>query len=395
MMLQKKSAGNFFKGTICLSLLLILGGCAIPGSHIDVDSSEESHLSRDSAEGGAETELTVEQSLAQVELVQVTPNLLAKINSTKPPQRANPQLDQQLKNYTYKVGVGDILNITVWDHPELTIPAGSYRSAQDAGNWVHNDGTIFYPYVGIVNVAGMNVIEIRSLIAQKLSKYIESPQVDVAVAAFRSQRVYVTGEVVTPGPVPVTNIPMTLLEAVAQAKGLNENADWQNVVLTRHGQNITVSLRDLFEKGDLGQNYLLQDNDVVHIPRNDYQKIFVLGEVKTPKTVTIQRAGMSLAEALSEVGGLNEGTANASGVFVIRANPQGSKKLANVYQMDIADARAMVFADQFKLAARDVIYVTAAPVVRWNRVIAQIMPTVQAVYYMSNTYSEVDSTLNR
>ncbi|MED5504700.1 MAG: polysaccharide export protein, partial [Pseudomonadota bacterium] len=220
---------NYTKlGSLLLSSVL-LAGCTVPGSHL---STGGKHIVEDNSSNTA----------ADFNVFPLTLDKVSQLKSSDVETKANPNLDLQLAAYEYEVGPGDILNITIWDHPELTIPAGSYRSSEEAGNWVHADGTIFYPYIGIVEVAGKNVRQIRTIIANKLAKYIESPQVDVSVAAFRSKKSYITGEVNKPGQQPITNIPLTLLDAVNRAGGLAEDADWRNVTLTRQGKVENISL---------------------------------------------------------------------------------------------------------------------------------------------------------
>ncbi|WP_231883053.1 SLBB domain-containing protein, partial [Alcanivorax sp. HI0033] len=157
---------------------------------------------------------------------------------------------------------------------------------------------------------------------------------------------------------------------------------------TRDGQETLYSLKRLYQQGDLTQNTLLRDGDVIHVNRNDDQKVFVLGEVVEAQPVPIQRSQMTLAEALSTAGGLNELQADASGVFVMRRAPKGSNLIANVYQLDASNAMALVLADQFPLQARDIVYVTAAPVARWNRLILQLLPTIQGLRNISEIESK-------
>ncbi|RUO62635.1 polysaccharide export protein [Pseudidiomarina insulisalsae] len=360
-------------------LALLLGGCALaPGGHIPDSSS--GGLFSDDSRSAYEQEFSEAELMKLVDVYQISPMLLSEL-AQKPAKPAfNSALEQARANYDYTVGRGDILNVTVWNHPELTIPAGSMRSAEEAGNWVHSDGTIFYPYIGKVQVAGKKVTEIREDITRKLAKYIESPQVDVTVAAFRSQRVFVTGAVQQPGTVPVTNVPMTLIEAVNAAGGLNEAANWNKVTLTRGDMVREFNLRELYQSGNTDQNILLQPNDVVHVARNDDNKVFVLGEVRKPMSYMIGQSGMTLAEALSEAGGMFEATANASGIFVIRQAEDDSGKIAKVYQLNAENAVALVMAEQFEMHQRDIVYVTAAPISRWNRVINQLLPSITGLY---------------
>lgn len=324
-----------------------------------------------------EDEISEGEPLPDVVKVHAIGTAILKKQDIHPVDRGVPdEIDLSDEEYHYLVGPGDVLQITVWDHPELTIPAGSLRSSAESGNWVHNDGTIFYPYVGILEVAGLQVTEIRDLITRRLSRYIEDPQVDVSIAAFRHKKIYVTGEVDEPGLFPVTNVPTRLIDAIGEAGGLTPAADWSSVVLTRNGKDYRLSLRDIYQYGNTSQNVLLQPNDVVNVNPVTDAKVFVLGEVGKASSLQMGRNGLSLAEALAENGGLNQQESDASGVFVFRKAPADAEHGIDIYQLNAKDAAALVLADSFALQERDIVYVTAAPLVKWNRVLRLLVPSM-------------------
>ena len=109
-------------------------------------------------------------------------------------------------------------------------------------------------------------------------------------------------------------------------------------------------------------------------------RVYVLGEVRNPGTIEINRYGLNLAEALGEVGGLKEDSANANGIFVLRKKIKDDGAFGTlVYQLHAKDARSLVLASHFDLEKDDVLYVTTASVARWNRIITKLLPITRSL----------------
>jgi polysaccharide export outer membrane protein len=284
------------------------------------------------------------------------------------------------KHHQYLVGPRDILTVTVWDHPELTIPAGEYRSAESAGNIVGEDGNMFYPYVGIIKAAGRTVEDIRAELTKKLAIYIEQVQMDVRVASYRSQRVYVVGEVNQPGIQVVKDVPLTVLEAINGAGGVNpERADLRNITLTRDGKTYNINLLALYEGGDVSQNVILKHGDVVNVADNSFNKVFVLGETGfagtgagRSRSIFMNKGRITLTEALSDSGGPAQNTADAARIFIFRSGVQKPE----IFHLDAHSPDMLLLADRFPLQPHDLIYVDRAEGIRWNQIIEQIQPTI-------------------
>ncbi|MBL4760631.1 MAG: polysaccharide biosynthesis/export family protein [Mariprofundaceae bacterium] len=374
---------------VLLFTMVVLNACAIaPGMRID-----ESRL-----HASAETDT---QHL-EIELRPITGAVLKQIRDAQQAQEADRAflpvyLQAENGAYQYHVMPRDILQITVWDHPELTLPEGQFRSAAESGSIVHGDGHIFYPYVGNVDVAGKSVEQIRVALTRKLSKFMPKPQLEVRVSSYRSQHVYVTGEVMKPGAYTISDIPMHVLDALHIAGGartrtlsnqINE-ADLEHVQLTRSGKRYTINMNRLLNEGDLLHNYLLQDGDLLHVPDNMNNKVFVLGEVKSAGSLLIHNGFMSLADALADSGGFDMASANTSRIYVIRSgvklNHHASRNVSEssmkplIYRLDGSAPDALILADQFQLEPRDVVFVSTAAVVAWGRVLGQLSSTIQAI----------------
>ena len=370
---------KFKKLVLCMAAISVLSACTIPGSVLKVN---DKHVVQQ-----ADANVSIDEL---VDVYPITPLLIQRMQKPMVAATENQRLLQSLKQYQYRVQAGDVLGVTVWDHPELMLNAAgatvaATKESPRGGVMVNADGSIYYPYVGSVHVAGKTQAEIRNTLAGRLSKFIKNPQLDVNVVQYRSQRAYISGAVKAASQLPITNVPLTLLDAVNSVGGYNENADIQRIKVTRNGQDLSVSLYDLLQNGDLQQNFILKDGDVVYIPTNEQMKVHIMGEVIKQTTVRMDPSGMSLTGALGEASGVNNNIANAKGVFVIRAEAgMPNNKIGRIYQLDLSDASAHVMGTQFQLQPNDVVYVTAAPVARWNRVMSNIFPSVSNLLSITN-----------
>lgn len=354
------------------SLALAVGGCTTPGPQLEVATGEAR-----SAPGSGHA-----YSLQRITAATLRDQSLRPAAAPRP----NPQLQADLEAYQYRIGPKDVLTFTVWDHPELTIPAGEFRAPEIQGHLVSADGEIFFPYIGTVPVGGQTLGEIRSGVAGKLARFIKNPQLDVRVAAFRSQRVNVTGHVQQPGFFALTDVPMTLVEAINLAGGATAEAALQDVRVTRRDTNLELDLLALLKSGDLTQNILLQDGDIVYVPDNRHYHVHLLGSVREPGAVPMVGGELSLADVLSAGGGLDQVSAHAGRLFVFRYRDEEPI----VYWLDARTPDALLLATQFLMQPQDVVFVDSTGLARWNRIVALILPSVQTLWQTQSFIDELN-----
>ena len=290
----------------------------------------------------------------------------------------------------YVIGPGDIVYVTVWDHPELTTPNGpvnelSSLSGQSQtqyvqGRLVDSDGSIFFPYVGTFKIANMTTVQARDFIAKHLIRVIANPQVDVRVIDYRAARVEVAGEVVRPGTVTLDDTPKGVIQAINLSGGLTVNASRRRAILVRKGVTYRIDLAGLLSGDRPVANPLLMAGDVLHIPDQSEDQIFVLGAVAKQAPVFIRQSSISLMEALDNAGGLEELRGKSSGVLVFRMTKYSSASIPTVYALDMSRPDGLLLASEFTLLPRDVVYVQATEFAQYNSVISTLLPTVETIF---------------
>jgi polysaccharide export outer membrane protein len=229
------------------------------------------------------------------------------------PMKVSPHQPVTVGGAVYEIGATDILGIKVFGEDALS---NNYT--------VDSDGSITFPLVGRVQVAGKTTRQIEEHLVKLLDgDYLKRPQISVEIAQFRSRSIFVLGEVKNPGRYTIQG-PQTLLEVIAHAGSTTPTAS-NTIIVQRYKEGIAtavstaalpgdpraaevlrVSLDDLRE-GKLNANIILQDSDTIIVPPAD--RFYVTGFVKQPGSFVL-RSNMTVRQAIAEAGGITERGSN-------------------------------------------------------------------------------------
>ncbi len=304
---------------------------------------------------------------------------------------------QDSNGYTYRIGSQDVISIVVWDHPNLTNPTlndgvSSSKSmpsniSSSLGISVDQNGNIFYPYIGEIKVAGLSIPELRVLITKKLSIFLKNPQINVTVNEFNSQKVAVVGAVTTPRVIPITNTPLTILNAITLTGGpircgVNQNnnvvetecSDLTAVTIKRGNVSVLVDLTTLESPKGTSENWILKDGDVVTVPSNIKTQVFVLGAVNAPGAYNINNGKLALLDVI----GNSKGFSNQSSpeyTYIIR----NFYNEPEIYAINLRSPDSLLLAGQFYLKPKDIVYVSKSKLVQFNEVMSLVTPSMNTI----------------
>jgi polysaccharide export outer membrane protein len=245
---------------------------------------------------------------------------------------------------SYLVGAQDVLMITSYDQPDLT---GKFT--------VETDGTFTYPFIGRVRVAGMTLREVEAALKKVLVDrgFFTNPDITVAVDQYRSQKIYVVGEVRTPGAYTLSG-DIRLIEALALAGSTLPTASGEVVIVHASDESVVVEeptldpekgvrvdLREL-ENGDRGQNVRLRNGDTIFVLRAE--SLYVFGQVKNPGAYALRDKRTTVLQALSMAGGLTD--RGATGRFQIVRIVDGKKTEIKAQLTDFVQPRDTIIVPQ-------------------------------------------------
>ena len=215
------------------------------------------------------------------------------------------------------LGMGDMLRVSVFRNPELTTEAR-----------VSERGTILFPMIGEVSVAGLTPSQAGTLIADKLrnGRYVVNPEVTVSMMQVNSRQVSVLGNVVKPGRYPLDSTTAHLTDVIALAGGVGPAGSDEVTIITNRGgkqEKIEVNMAEMFRRGDLSRNVALEPGDTIFVHKAPM--VYVYGEVQKGGAYRVE-PDMTVMQAIAMGGGITpRGTDR--GIKIIRRDGKGVRKI--------------------------------------------------------------------
>ena len=290
-------------------------------------------------------------------------------------------LDQSIKEfsniynyrYEYALGSSDVISINLTDTDDID---GSYI--------ISPDGNIDLPFVGKINVEDLTLTETKKKIILVLKKYYKNYDLQIKIEEFNSSKVYILGAVKNQLTINLNQKPIKLIDAAIQAN-YNPNSADKNYgnkgLLRRDNQVYKVNINNIFQSIDTKENFYLKKNDVLFVDRNS-DALHIFGEVTKPG-VYFPNIDYSITELISTAG-LNNLTANASKVYIIREDYSAFLKL-NIFKLDIKNPINLVLGKRFLLKSKDIVFIPPTKLVKWNRVISLLTPQTD----LFNSYNPI------
>jgi len=250
------------------------------------------------------------------------------------------------QSYEYQIGAKDLLEISVFEVPELNITVR-----------VSENGMITLPLLGEVKAEGLNRADLEKKIATMLEKnYLKNAQVTIFIKEFQSKKISVMGAVKTPGMVDLIGR-QSLLQVISMAGGLSEQAS-DTVVIFRQfknvpSQSLVIKLDDVLLKANPKYNIPIFPGDIINVPGSQYMDIYVFGQVKNPGAVRMKKGSdeVTLLRAIAQAGGFSD-RARRGKVQITRSEGGSEKKI----YVDVKDILGGGRKD-FVLQAFDVVFV--------------------------------------
>jgi polysaccharide export outer membrane protein len=282
---------------------------------------------------------------------------------------------KELKNLPaseYILGPEDAVKITVFRHDELKMEAT-----------ISPTGKISYYLIGDIQAGGLTQFQLRDMIEEKLAKFIKDPKVIVAITEHRSHKIFVLGQVKEPG-IYRTRNDFSLLEAISAAGGITPDAYLRGAYVVRDGKILLVNFVELIENGNTEENIPLVPYDVVYIPDDKDQKVFILGEVNQQAGIPL-RQGLTILQAIAEAGGFTR-DANKKSILVMRGN-LSEPEIINI------DARRLDGEANISLERGDIVYVASRAFADVEQIALRISHILQPFYQVARTIVYTDAAI--